>query len=454
LRTGYRRLLVLGLVLAAVAPAWGRTAGPIPRALGDPASDLVFSPVPPCRIVDTRLAGGSIPGNSQRSFVVGGVTDFETQGGNPGGCAIPEGAAAVVINLVAVGSAGPGDLRAWAFGGPTPGASVLNYAPVSGLNIANGVVVPLCAPGPCAFDLTVQADVSATDLVADVLGFFRPFADGVITTNTATLELRVLGQGAMRLEAGGTDAALGSGPNLVGGFSGNTLIPGVIGATIGGGGASSLVACGGGGPCRNQVTATFGTVGGGGANTASGDGATVAGGQTNTASGPFATVGGGLSNTASGPAATVPGGVQASASLLGQMAYASGAFAVGGDAQTSLFVLRGTTFDGTLTELFLNGSSARITLAPGRTMTFDILYTARSTAGDSAGYQIRGVIENHNGVTALVGAPMLVNLGADAPWSPAVQASDADDALRVLVSGSAGATIRWVAVVRTAEAAQ
>jgi hypothetical protein len=176
MRTAYQSMLVLGLVLAAVAPAWGQTA----------PADLVFSPVAPCRIVDTRLAGGTIAGNTQRSFVVSGVTDFEAQGGTVGGCAIPEGAAAVVVNFVAVNPAGPGDLRAWASGGPTPNASVLNYAPVPGLNIANGVIVPLCAPGPCAFDLTVQADVSATDLVADVLGYYQG-------ANLGELQRRVTG---------------------------------------------------------------------------------------------------------------------------------------------------------------------------------------------------------------------------------------------------------------------
>jgi hypothetical protein len=499
MRTTWACVLVLGLLLTAAAPIWGQGAAPIPLALGDPGADLVFSPVAPCRIVDTRLAGGTIAGNTQRSFVVSGVTDFEAQGGNPGGCAIPEGAAAVVVNFVAVNPAGPGDLRAWAFGGPTPNASVLNYAPVSGLNIANGVVAPLCAPGPCAFDLTVQADVSATELVADVLGFFRPFADGVISTETPTLEMRVSGQGALRLEA--ADGSFGSGPNLVGGFSGNTVAPGVMGATIAGGGSSQ----GCGGPCLNQVTGNVGTVGGGldntasgflgatvgggihntasgaaatvgggdnntasqtaatvsgGANnTASGSSATVGGGSDNTASDAVATVGGGSDNTASAIAATVPGGARASASLFGQMAYASGRFSTNGDAQTSLFVLRRTTTNATQTELFLdgNGGSQRITLANGRTMTFDILVTARSIApspilNQSAGYQIRGVIKNVGGTTSLVGIlTPLVLAEDDAAWDATVVADNATDALSVRVTGVASTTIRWVAVVRTAE---
>jgi hypothetical protein len=96
-------------------------------------------------------------------------------------------------------------------------------------------------------------------------------------------------------------------PNLIGGFSGNSVTSGVVGATIGGGGESGF---------PNRVTDSYGTVGGGGNNQAGNNagtvndrsGATVGGGIFNTASGEYATVGGGIFNTASGSAATVGGG--------------------------------------------------------------------------------------------------------------------------------------------------
>jgi hypothetical protein len=138
------------------------------------AQQLVYSNVTPCRIVDTRIVGGPIAAGTQRSFYVAGTTGFETQGGNAGGCAVPEGATAAVLNFVAVNAAGPGNLRAWPFGGSVPNASILNYAAIPGLNIANGIVVAICDPNAitCTFDLQVQADSSATQLVIDVLGFF------------------------------------------------------------------------------------------------------------------------------------------------------------------------------------------------------------------------------------------------------------------------------------------
>ena len=107
-------------------------------------------------------------------------------------------------------------------------------------------------------------------------------------------------------------------PNVIEGSSVNYISNSVYGATIAGGGTANF---------SNSVTADFGTVGGGGNNTASGwastvgggagniasspDGsATVGGGYYNTDSGDSGTVGGGDANTASGPYATISGGQQ------------------------------------------------------------------------------------------------------------------------------------------------
>jgi trimeric autotransporter adhesin len=91
-------------------------------------------------------------------------------------------------------------------------------------------------------------------------------------------------------------------PNLIGGSSVNFVSPGVIGATIAGGGAVNSDGETGGntGIFINSVTEPFGTVSGGAANTASGIVATVGGGVYNTASGTYSTISGGFHNTASG----------------------------------------------------------------------------------------------------------------------------------------------------------
>ena len=165
------------LVAVSVVSAQEKTAslrkGPL--NLGDSQADLVYTPVTPCRIIDTRLAGGPLAGGTTRSFHVTG-TDLSAQGGSATGCGIPAGAAtAAVINFVAVNPAGPGDLRITPFGTPMPTASILNYAAVTGLNIANGPTVAICDPAvaTCTSDFTIQADGGATQVVADVQGYFR-----------------------------------------------------------------------------------------------------------------------------------------------------------------------------------------------------------------------------------------------------------------------------------------
>jgi len=127
------------------------------------------------------------------------------------------------------------------------------------------------------------------------------------TTDNAALELKVNGARALRLEPNTTS------PNLLGGYSGNSVADGVYGATIAGGGES--------GGYSNQVTGARGTVSGGAHNQAAAAGtvgggfgnvaadeATVAGGLGNSAVGLYATIAGGNTNTASNVGAAVSGG--------------------------------------------------------------------------------------------------------------------------------------------------
>jgi hypothetical protein len=112
------------------------------------------------------------------------------------------------------------------------------------------------------------------------------------TTDDTALQFHVNGARALRLEPHSTS------PNVIGGYSGNSVTSGAWGATIGGGGKTDSA---------NSVTWLYGTVGGGLGNTAHRQ-ATVGGGEGNTASGESATVGGGSGNEASGGWASVGGG--------------------------------------------------------------------------------------------------------------------------------------------------
>jgi hypothetical protein len=60
------------------------------RAQAD--QDLVFTPVEPCRILDTRKPGpvsGVFAPNERRELYVYGTSEISSQGGNPAGCADP-----------------------------------------------------------------------------------------------------------------------------------------------------------------------------------------------------------------------------------------------------------------------------------------------------------------------------------------------------------------------------
>lgn len=158
------------------------------------------------------------------------------------------------------------------------------------------------------------------------------------TTDNIPLTIRVNNQRAMRISF--TNAT--SAPNILAGYSGNTITNGVVGSAILSGGFDVQI---------NQVTDNYSVIGGGSLNRA-GDNdadpsnagaATVSGGNLNKATSSFATVGGGYNNQASGNSAVVAGGRNATASgeaagvLSGEVNVASGfrSAVVGGNANTA-----------------------------------------------------------------------------------------------------------------------
>ncbi len=105
-------------------------------------------------------------------------------------------------------------------------------------------------------------------------------------------------------------------PNFVGGYRGNTVFKGVVGAVIAGGGKSDDA---------NVVSDSYGVVSGGAGNRAGDAGgtvtdavyATVGGGWSNIASGLLSTIGGGWKNTARASTTTISGGAENTASGFG-----------------------------------------------------------------------------------------------------------------------------------------
>ena len=207
------------------------------NTLGDSQADLVYTPVTPCRIIDTRSAGGTLSPGVPRSFKVTG--DTTAQGG--ANCGIPFGpATSAMINFVAVSPTGKGNMQITPYGQAMPTASFINFSNTAGTNLANGLAVALCNPSAatCTNDITIQANVSAVDLVADVQGYYQRvtpggvgsalLADGAVTAPK-------IGSGVVVRSLNGlTDAVtLAAGTNVSITPSGNTL---TVSATPGGGG--------------------------------------------------------------------------------------------------------------------------------------------------------------------------------------------------------------------------
>lgn len=169
---------------AAVAVTLGAGSLAVARASVSSGPRLVFVPVTPCRVTDTR--GGSSVG--PRNTPVGVDEQYEIQiTGQNGNCTIPGDAAAVVLNVTAVSPSGPGFLTVWPADAALPNASNLNY--VGGqAPTPNMVTTPLSATGA----IKVFASAASIDLIIDVDGYFvdhthddRYSTGGTVTTVTA-----------------------------------------------------------------------------------------------------------------------------------------------------------------------------------------------------------------------------------------------------------------------------
>jgi hypothetical protein len=216
------------------------------KSLGENGDDVVYTPVTPCRLVETRgtfaavyQGGGAFAGGTTRTYTV--------QGGN-GVCVtqLPAGLGASAVQLqvfgIPINSGASGDIeilpQGSTFGTTATEVYVGNVAfntvsTVAKINVANN-------------QIAVQVRGGGANVAIDVVGYFR----------------------------------------RPGNYAGtNTMIG--IGATVGGGE-------------DNQATAAHSVVAGGVANTASGEISTVAGGGQNTASGAWSTVWGGVLNSAGG----------------------------------------------------------------------------------------------------------------------------------------------------------
>ena len=141
-------------------PAVVSHAAPLqPNAVPDGAS--VFTPIPPNRLVDTRVPIGATPGGTPGD---NGTISVQITGR----AGIPDNAKAVVLNVTATNTTGPGFVTAYPAGQGLPVASNLNPERAN-QNIPNLVTVPIGTNGQINIFTLTQADI-----IVDAFGFYTP----------------------------------------------------------------------------------------------------------------------------------------------------------------------------------------------------------------------------------------------------------------------------------------
>lgn len=153
-----------------------------PQVLGALTSDLVYTPVAPCRILDTRNAGGPIAAGGTRSFDAVAAS-FTSQGGSATNCNTQLTFTALAVNVTAVTPTGAGYATIYPYLATRPTAASINYT--AGAVVNNSLIVQINNP-LTADDFTIYTLASA-DYVADVVGYFAPpVATALQCVDTAT----------------------------------------------------------------------------------------------------------------------------------------------------------------------------------------------------------------------------------------------------------------------------
>ncbi len=175
-----RRLVVAGLATVALALGFSSVADGSPiRGAAVRVANLVapnqseFVPIRPCRILDSRnwSFGPFGPGNFAYVTVTGSSADFAENGGNPGGCGIPEGATAAEFSVTSVSAQGNGYVRLWPANETLPNATFLNFGPFQNSSNAGAIKIDNVTGEPA---LVVAVFAATSHIVIDVFGYYAP----------------------------------------------------------------------------------------------------------------------------------------------------------------------------------------------------------------------------------------------------------------------------------------
>lgn len=178
-----KRLFGLQLALS-VTLAVAAFTGSAFAQIGSSGADLVFTPVTPCRLVDTRtIYGGTGPIliNSTRGFGVWGYSSYAAQGGSPTNCGLTAGknTAAIAVSMAVVSPAGQGYLTAFpgdVADASKPLAATLNYN--AGEVVVSNAAILKVNQGAASPDLKIFSS-NTTEVIIDVVGYYsKPVSAG------------------------------------------------------------------------------------------------------------------------------------------------------------------------------------------------------------------------------------------------------------------------------------
>ncbi|GAB3381689.1 hypothetical protein GCM10027432_09520 [Lysobacter fragariae] len=150
----------------------GTSSSPtITKSLGiDIDKDLVFMPVAPCRLLDTRVAGGAFAAAETRGVDVTAVANYSFQGGDSTDCGVGGmgSFAAAAINFTVVSPTNNGYITAYPYNTTRPLAATMAYK--TGALYSSMAIVRL-DQSMAASEISLYAN-SATHVVADIVGYF------------------------------------------------------------------------------------------------------------------------------------------------------------------------------------------------------------------------------------------------------------------------------------------
>jgi hypothetical protein len=163
--------------------------------IGSNDTDLVYTPVAPCRLFDTRPSQGGtgpIAAAGTKNFTIWGASTYATQGGAASNCGITAGnnTAAVALNVTVVTPAAGGYVTAFPFGVTKPEAATVNF---QAGDIARGNFTVAKVSTTTTFDLSIFSS-SSVDVVGDVVGYYsKPKQTALLCYTTAVNAVAIAG---------------------------------------------------------------------------------------------------------------------------------------------------------------------------------------------------------------------------------------------------------------------